>query len=381
MTEFAERRRRLADAMEAAGSWPDRSPWTRQAVHALPRHHFAPERLWVWDGKAYAAVDRRRHPEQWADLVYAGPHDPAITQLTAGRPSSSMSAPSIVVDMLDSLMLEEGHRVLELGTGTGWNAGLLAWRVGGGQRVVSVEFDAALADRARARLKAADLEVAVAVGDGAHARPGDEPYDRIISTYAVETVPWAWVAYARPGARIVTPWGRLGHVALTVAADGRSASGWMQGLATFMPAAGVSAGRRLKEVRGDGPPDSERPLGRDLRPLRQNSSLLFALRVALPDVRITTREKDEGVIAWLHDGKASWATLSSTVSDDMAYQGGPRRLADEVDAAWDWWLAQDQPSLYEFGMTVTPDSQVVWVRDPEAGPYWPATTPPAIPAK
>lgn len=380
MTEFAERHERLAEAMEAGGSWPDRSPWTRQAVHALPRHHFAPDRLWVWDGKAYASVDRRQSPDKWADLVYAGPHAPAITQLTAGRPSSSMSAPSIVVDMLDSLMLEEGHRVLELGTGTGWNAGLLAWRAGDGRRVISVEVDAALADRAQARLKAAGLDVAVAVGDGTQGWPGGALYDRVISTYAVERLPWAWVTQARPGARIVTPWGRLGHVALTVAADGRSASGWMQGLATFMPAAGVTAGRRLAEVCGDGPPDNERPSGRDLRPLRQNSSLLFALRVVLPDVQITVREQDGGLIAWLHDGKASWATLCSTADDDKAYQGGPRRLADEIDAAWDWWLAQGQPGLYDFGMTVTPDDQVVWVRDPEAGPYWPTATPPAVPA-
>ncbi|MFD0449204.1 hypothetical protein ACFQ10_53670 [Streptomyces indonesiensis] len=48
--------------------------------------------------------------------------------MTDGAPSSSLSCPSIVVDMLDSLMLDPGHRVLELGAGTGWNAALLTWR-------------------------------------------------------------------------------------------------------------------------------------------------------------------------------------------------------------------------------------------------------------
>ncbi|MGW6507452.1 hypothetical protein ACWGCP_07840 [Streptomyces niveus] len=54
--------------------------------------------------------------------------------------------------MLDSLLLEPGHRVLELGTGTGRNAALPAWRAGGG-RVTSVEVDGELAERARGRLR------------------------------------------------------------------------------------------------------------------------------------------------------------------------------------------------------------------------------------
>ncbi|MER6142455.1 methyltransferase domain-containing protein [Streptomyces sparsogenes] len=141
--------------------------------------------------------------------------------------------------MLDSLLVEPGDRVLELGAGTGWNAALPAERAGPG-RVVSVEVDAELAAAAAGRLKAAGADVAVEVGDGAAGWPPGAPYDRLISTYAVSTVPWAWVEQTRPGGRIVTPWGRMGHVALTVADDGRSATGWMQGLALFMPARGAS---------------------------------------------------------------------------------------------------------------------------------------------
>ncbi|MFF7653840.1 hypothetical protein ACFZCY_29100 [Streptomyces sp. NPDC007983] len=56
----------------------------------------------------------------------------------------------------------------------------------------------------------------------------------------------------------------------------------------------------------------------------------------------------------------------------VAYQGGPRNLADEVERAWDWWLAEERPELYDFGLTVTPDRQYAWCRDPETGPRWPA---------
>ncbi|MFJ1748133.1 methyltransferase domain-containing protein [Streptomyces sp. NPDC088116] len=68
--------------------------------------------------------------------------------------------------MLDSLMAEPGHQVLELGTGAGWNAALLAARVGPG-RVTSVEVDPRLAAESRNRLGSVGAGVNVVVGDGA----------------------------------------------------------------------------------------------------------------------------------------------------------------------------------------------------------------------
>ncbi|PJE96920.1 protein-L-isoaspartate O-methyltransferase [Streptomyces carminius] len=362
-------RERLAAELAARGEWPERSPWIRRAVEALPRHLFAPDRLWRWDGSAYVPLDRSADPGGWAAEVYAGPYDPAVTQVTGGRATSSLSCQAVVVDMLDSLKVEPGHRVLELGTGTGWNAALLAHRTGPGGRVTSVEVDAEPAAQACARLKetgTTGAEVAVHVGDGAAGWPGGAPWDRVIATYAVDEIPWTWVAQTRPGGRIVAPWGRLGHVALTVAADGRSASGWLQGLAAFMPARGTDDGRTWRQIRADGAPGRTGPFPRDVRELR-NGHLLFAARVLLPDVRVLPGAAGDGT-AWLHDGASSWAVLAT--GDDgtaTAHQGGPRRLADELAGAWRWWLAADRPEVYDFGMTVEPHHQHVWCRDPHTG--------------
>lgn len=367
--------------MEQRGCWPDRAPWIRRAVDALPRHWFAPDRLWRWDGHAYVAIDRGRDGARWAQEVYGGVDAAAVTEVTDGRPSSSLSCQAVVVDMLDSLLLEPGQRVLELGTGTGWNAALLDWRAGPG-RVTSVEVDPDLAARARGRLDAVGAAVAVEVGDGASGWPQGAPYDGVVSTYAVDHVPWSWVAQTRPGGRIITPWGRLGHVALTVAADGWSASGWVQGLAQFMPARGADvAARDFRQVRGEGPPDDERPVVRELAPLRDDWHLRFALRVALPEVQITMAEDGDGLNAWIHDGASSWAVLAAQAGGKtLAYQGGPRRLTDELEAAWDAWLEHGRPELYDFGLTVTPDQQYAWAKDPRSGPRWPAQErqPPAI---
>ncbi|MGW0562916.1 protein-L-isoaspartate O-methyltransferase [Streptomyces sp. NPDC003016] len=369
MDELAELRHRLARTMDAEGTWPTDSPWVRAAVENLPRHRFAPDRVWTWDGSAYVPVDRGAAPGRWAELVYPGPDGSTITQVTDGLPSSSLSCQSVVVDMLDSLMVDSGHRVLELGTGLGWNAALLGARAGAGN-VTSVEADPQLAAVSREHLKAAGAEVPVEVGDGTYGFPERRPYDRLMATYAVDQVPWAWVEQVRPGGRIVTPWGRLGHVALTVAADGQSASGWMQGLAMFMPSRGTHAGRPWHEVRGDDLPDTDGPFNRDLRPLHSDWNLLFALRVVLPDVQITT-EENAGVTAWLHDGHSSWATLVAQEDGPaVAYQGGPRRLAEEIDQAWQKWQDAGAPSLYDFGMTRTPDQQYIWSGDKDTGLRW-----------
>ncbi|MER5974485.1 methyltransferase domain-containing protein [Streptomyces sp. NPDC002055] len=365
-----ELRAALDAVMDQRGAWPDRSPWIRHAVAAVPREQFAPGRLWRWDGHTYIPVDRTADPDAWEAEVYGSPDTAAVTQVAGGVPSSSLSCQAVVVDMLDSLLLEPGHRVLELGAGTGWNAALLSRRAGRG-RVVSVEVDAELATAAAERLKLSGADVAVQVGDGAAGWLPGAPYDRVMATYGVDRVPWPWVEQTRLGGRLVVPWGRLGHVALTRAADGRSASGWVQGLATFMLARGSDLGRNFRQVRAAAPDEQERPFTRDLAPLQADWHLRFALRVALPDIRITIGEDDDGLNAWLHDGSTSWAMLAAVGGGTVAYQGGPRHLADELERAWDEWHALGEPELYDFGLMVEPGRQYAWCRDAITGPRWP----------
>ncbi|MFZ3491895.1 methyltransferase domain-containing protein [Streptomyces sp. 5.8] len=369
LARLDQRRRAFADAMDAQGAWPADSQWVRRAIlDTVPRHQFASDRLWTWNGHAYVPVDRATDPDGWADLVYAGPDDSAITQILDGLPSSSPSCASVVADMADSLDANPDHLVLELGAGQGWNSGILATRVGAG-KVTTVEVDADLADATRHRLAAAGLDVAVHTGDGNAGWPASAPYDRVIATYAVDLVPWTWIEQTKPGGRLVIPWGRLGHVALTVADDGKSATGWVQGLATFMPSRGVDQGRELHAVRGDGPPDRAVRLDHELRPLL-NPHLLFALRVSHPDIRITTKDTGEEVTVDLHDGINSWATATTDCAGNIAaYEGGPRKLFAEVAAGQQLWAARAMPSIWDFGMTVTLDGQYVWAGSADSGPY------------
>lgn len=361
--ELASLRRAHDAEMEKIHGWPDSSLWIRRAAAALPRDHFAPDRLWQWDGHAYVPVDREADQGQWAELLYGNPYEAAVTQVIDGLATSSLSCESVLADMLDCLDAQPGHAVLELGTGSGRNAALLAHRTGPGH-VVSVETDPDLAEHARQRLKKTGTDVHVVVGDGAEGWPQRAPYDRVISTYAVDTVPWAWVRQTRSGGRIVTPWGHLGLVALTVADDGNSARGHIQGLAQFMPARGSAGGPRgdFSRVRAGREPQHEHHVDLDLSPLHTNWHLRFALRVLLPDVHCTSSTDDDGTNAWLNDNTSSWAAFYA--QDDgtaLVCQGGPRRLARELEQAWTWWKAAGEPDLYDWGMTVTPERQWMWV--------------------
>ncbi|MFJ5120316.1 protein-L-isoaspartate O-methyltransferase [Kitasatospora sp. NPDC088548] len=373
--DLAGRRTRMDAVMEQRGAWPADSPWLREAMAALPRDAFAPDRLWRWEGHAYVPLDRQTDPAAWADELYAGPDAAAVTQVTDGLPSSSLSAPAVVADMLDSLMLEPGHTVWDIGTGQGWSCALAAWRAGPGL-VVSTEIDEDLVVPARERLAAGGVDAEVFVGNGTSSVPPGGPFDRIHATYAVETVPYEWIEAVRPGGRIVYPWGRLGHVALTVAADGRGASGWVQGLGRFMadrcgrvPASAGYDG--YVKVRGSGDPGAERILERALAPLAGDWDLRFAVRVAVPDAVVITGRDEDGVNAWIHDGNASWAALSACGDGSaVLHQGGRRRIGDELLTAWEQWEAHGRPTPYDYGITVTPERQWVWLRDPD-GPRWP----------
>ncbi|MFD0477046.1 methyltransferase domain-containing protein [Nonomuraea thailandensis] len=123
-----------------------------------------------------------------------------------GLPISSSSQPAIMATMLGQLGVEPGHRVLEIGAGTGYNAALLAYLVGPGGHVVALDLDEDTAEEARRHLDAAGVAgVEVVCRDGAGGHPERAPYDRLIATVGVWDLAPAWLAQLGPGGRLVVP--------------------------------------------------------------------------------------------------------------------------------------------------------------------------------
>jgi protein-L-isoaspartate(D-aspartate) O-methyltransferase len=344
----------------------DRLPadW-RSAYAANPRHLFLPDRVWRAVGEP---LDRATDPDGW--LAYAYNDESVITQLHDGAEcsehgypiSSSCSMPAVVFTMLSHLDLHPGQRILEIGTGTGWSTSLLSHRLGD-NHVVSIEVDPLIADAARGNLAAADRAPLVITGDGTDGYSPAAPYDRVIATCSVRTVPYAWVAQTRQGGIIVTPWGTTFEnsalLHLTVNDNRDQAVGRIVDWATFMLL------RTQRPVIPDEPDDfdalSERSrtdvyladfLGEDAR---------FGIGLHVPDCRLTWELGDDGYLEtlWLLAPDA-WASVHDTV----VRQAGARRLWDEATAGYAWWLRSGKPCRDRYGVTVTASHQYVWLDQP-----------------
>lgn len=117
----------------------------------------------------------------------------------------TISQPFVVAYMTEQLQLDSSHRVLELGTGSGYQAAVLAKLA---RDVLSVERYRALADTARARLESLALHnVEVMLGDGLNLAPNLGTFDRIIVTAAVEVVPPSLIDRLDEGGVLIAPVG------------------------------------------------------------------------------------------------------------------------------------------------------------------------------
>jgi protein-L-isoaspartate(D-aspartate) O-methyltransferase len=217
------------EGMSQAVTFPELPP--------VDRRLFVPDDVWVVKDAKWVQVSRQTEPSEWERLVSS--ENAITTHLKDGIwPSSSSSSPGAMASMISVLRIEPGMRVLEIGTGTGWNAACMAAL---GAEVVSVEIDHVIAARARDSLRAAGHDdVVVVTGDGELGAPEHSPFERILSTAAAQRVPYAWVEQCRDDGLIVTPYTgegyRYGLIALTV--SGGVAKGGIAGTAAFMPLRG-----------------------------------------------------------------------------------------------------------------------------------------------
>jgi protein-L-isoaspartate(D-aspartate) O-methyltransferase len=117
----------------------------------------------------------------------------------------TISQPYVVAYMTEQLAVEPRHRVLEVGTGSGYQAAILSRLA---REVVSIERYRTLADTARERLKTLGYSnIAILVGDGFTGAPERAPFDRVIVTAAAEEVPDALVEQLGEGGKMVLPLG------------------------------------------------------------------------------------------------------------------------------------------------------------------------------
>ncbi|WP_432012927.1 methyltransferase domain-containing protein [Streptomyces cucumeris] len=322
----AEARAGLVRRLTEGGALTD--PRWRAAFEAVPRHLFVPCYYEAGEerGGECAASGGAVYTRLWRDdpdpsrrarwLAGAYADAPLATWVRGGELISSSSQPSLMARMLEALEVADGNGVLEIGTGTGYNAALLAHRLGD-DRVTTLDLEPELTETARGHLAAAGFRPAAVTGDGARGWPDRAPYDRIIATCAVPSVPAVWLTQCRPGALLLMPLA-TGLVTLRVADTGHGEGRFLATPAYFVP------------LRGSAPPPSVSTHGVPPRPLMDDS---FRFLLNLVAGRM---EPVEALALWEHE---------------------------------------DRPGRERYGVTVRGDRQWAWLDDPE-GPYgWPLGPP------
>lgn len=183
---FAAERARMIEDVRALAAYtaaetgrPDIDARVLDAMAKVPRHRFVPA-----DEERYAYKNR---------------------PLPIGY-GQTISQPYIVALMTDLLDVKPGSRVLEVGTGSGYQAAILAQM---GAEVYTIEIVEPLGVRAEETLAALHYDrVRVQVGDGYHGWEAFAPYDAVIVTAAASHVPPALVEQLKPGGRMVIPVGQ-----------------------------------------------------------------------------------------------------------------------------------------------------------------------------
>ncbi|MGH4016321.1 MAG: ATP-grasp peptide maturase system methyltransferase [Pseudonocardiaceae bacterium] len=375
MTGWKTKAIALADELEARGNLTD--PRWRSAVEAVPRHVFVPR---FYDGQRNL-VDSADPDQQdrWLSVVYSDIS--LVTQRTrvpdtdVDWPTSSSSMPSLMIDMLEALSVADGHRVLEIGTGTGYNAALLSHRLGAAN-VTSIDLDPHLVTDAWQRLASVGYRPHLVVGDGAAGVPERAPYDSIIATCAVSAIPPAWIDQIIEGGTILTD--VRGEVSGTLILLRKTSPEAVTGRVLTRPGSFMWLRAQADNPLRDGGRyttvfnlDGAQFRLTDVDPkLLEDVDFRFVVQRYVPTLQsMTWIRRDDVAVLVLHGSDASWAEVTAIETEAGRYaltQGGPRPIWDDVERAAAAWNTLGRPARHRFGLTATVDgAHHYWLDNPE----------------
>lgn len=371
-TDSARLREAMAKSLAENGVLAD--PAWRQAVEAVPRHRFVPgfylpagdrdgQGLTVWE-PVTGELDYGR----WLSAAYSDTtlitqfdgDEPDWKQPTArhgGAPTSSSTLPSLVVRMWADADVQEGHTVLEVGTGTGYSTALACERLGSAD-VTSIEVDGRRLETAASALYGCGYTPTLAVADGLYGYWPEARFDRIVAACSFRAVPPALLAQARPGGKILlTLSGWLygyARVLLTVDSNGTAEGQLLPGTVSFMSARTHAAPAFGNPAHwAAGLPEKGRTARHSPERITAATEEAFHLRFlaqsAVPDVQMTT----VGEVVHLADVvTGSAATLTPYGGSCRVREGGPVRLWERIEHVLDAYDAAGRPGPETFTLHV-----------------------------
>jgi methyltransferase of ATP-grasp peptide maturase system len=371
-TDAERLREAMAKALAEDGVLAD--PGWRAAVETVPRHRFVPGFYLPADGRdgqgltVWEPVTAELDYGRWLAAAYSD--TTLITQFDGdepawknpqvrhgGAPTSSSTLPSLVVRMWADADVQEGHTVLEIGTGTGYSTALACERLGSAD-VTSIEVDGRRLEQAASALYGCGYTPTLAVADGLYGYWPEASFDRIVAACSFRAVPPALLAQARPGGKILlTLSGWLygyARVLLTVNGDGTAEGHLLPGTVSFMSARTHAAPAFGNPAHwAAGLPETGRAARHSPERITAGTGEAFHLRFlaqcAVPDAQMTT----VGDIVHLVDiVTGSAATLTPVEGRWEAREGGPVRLWERVEAVLSAYDEAGRPGPETFTLHV-----------------------------
>ncbi|MGH3625180.1 MAG: methyltransferase domain-containing protein, partial [Sciscionella sp.] len=283
--------------------------------------------------------------------------------------------------MLDRLDVHDGHRVLEIGTGSGYNAALLCCRVGE-DRVHSVDIDATFVTQAAEHLSHAGYHPQVSATNGA-ALPDDHTYDRIIATCAIDEVPSSWVRQLTTGGRLLAPMSCGGALAVLDKTSDDTLTGYVDSAPVyFMPLRDAPEQLLPAHVAfplPPLPPATECHRGTtDIDPrIAENRDFQLWFALHLLGSQVTHSYTSDGTvtstIVYTPQDRATARYQPSSGGLWPVTQHG-QRLWDTVEAAAHAWRRNGEPKRARLGITVRDGdnpAQYAWLDSPDSEYAWP----------
>ena len=331
----------------------------RRAFLQVPRHLFV-EQYYQQRGNSF----------RW-DLVSATMEQvyrdqPLVTQIDQrGRPASSSSQPSAMAVQLEALDVIDGHSILEIGTGTGYNAALMGTQAGQRGVVTSIDIDADLVQTAKQHLAAAhSTNVQVLPGDGFVGCAAHAPYDRILATCAVQSIPDAWVDQLKPQGilvcNLVTSLTSL-FVCVEKNEDGELTGGLLDINATYMlmHAGTIPPKISVDWQQYDSLPHTSVRLSENLETLLQNPAYSLLLHSFLPGITRRYRSSTDQVSLYL-------------LTDDTAIQlkeevliiyGAHAWMEQQIRQSIDLYGKLNRPGIGDYRVSIQERQMMVHIVD------------------
>lgn len=376
----AELRRRLVEQLVADDVLHD--PEVRRAAETVPREVFlgsaiyrpsSPPGVTVWtptrcdDTPADEWLRLTYENQTWVTQIDGVLAEDATGPITGGNPTSSSTLPGVILWMIEQAGIARNKRVLIIGTGTGLSTAYTC-EVAGEENVTSIETDPAAAERARKALREAGYAPTVVTADGLRGYPDRAPYDVVIAFCSMRHVPYGLLQQITPGGTLLVTlsgWGVAhGLMRLTAEDNGAAQGRFLPGYTSFM----------IARPHDRPPHGAFEMLPGNERPSRIDPTLLddwtgrFVAQLAAPSAERLGAGAEQ-VLLDVATGSQARTRTADNGKGWTVVQRGPLSLWNSVEDSIATWQRNGSPFLSEFGMTITPDTQKVWLREPH-GPSW-----------